>query len=301
MAFEVSGKLIERPVKKGDMVKVGQLLARLDPRDYKQDLDGVKAEMERARAHRDRIRKAAEKNAVSKQDVSDAEAAFDVARSKVGIKVKALEDTYLRAKFAGLIANTYVENFENISAKQKILVLQDVSSIKIDINVPEERVAMAKRDRNRFRFVASFDYLPDREFDLEIKEFATEADPKSQTYTATFIMPAPEDVNILPGMTATVREFLRQAEDDGSSYSVPIDVVPVDGLGNYYVWLLKKDSGDIYTAHRVDVTVGDMMGDSIQILSGLKKGDRIAMAGVHYLQEGQRVRLLDAKGEENQP
>ena len=300
MAFEVPGKLIERPVKKGDIVKVGQLLARLDPRDFKEDLEAAKAEMERAMAQRDRIRKAAEKNAVSKQDVSDAEAAFDVAQSKVRIKAKALEDTYLRAKFPGRIANTYVENFENVNAKQSILVLQDVSSVEIDINVPEERYAMAKRQRNRARFVATFDYLPDRQFDLEIKEFATEADPKTQTYTVTFTMPAPEDVLILPGMTSTVLEFLKPVEGDVASFAVPIDVVPVDGLGNYYVWLLKEESGDIYTAHRAAVTVGDLMGDSIQILTGLKKGDRIAMAGVHYLQQGQRVRLLDSKGEGNQ-
>ncbi len=299
MAFEVSGRLIERPANKGDIVKKGQLLARLDPSDYNQDLESVKAELERSRAQRDRIRKAAEKNAVSKQDVSNAEAAFDVAQAQVRIKAKALDDTYLRAKFGGRVANTLVENFENVRAKQSILVLQDISSVEIDINVPEERVALAKKPPS-FKFVASFDYLPEREFDITIKEFATEADPKTQTYAVTFSMPAPEDVNILPGMTATVKEYRQATEEGVSSYAVPIDVVPVDGLGNYYVWLLKKGAENIYTVHRADVTVGDMIGDSIQILKGLNKGDRIAMAGVHYLQEGQEVRLLESRSEGDQ-
>jgi len=298
MAFEVSGRLIERPVNKGDIVKEGQLLARLDPSDYKQDLESVKAELARVRAHRDRIRKAAEKNAVSKQDVSNAEAAFDMAQAQVKIKAKALDDTYLRAKFGGRVANTLVENFENVRAKQTILVIQDISSMEIDIHVPEERIALAKEKKPpSFKFMASFDYLPEREFEITIKEFATEADPKTQTYAVTFSMHSPEDVNILPGMTATVKEYRQAAEEGVSSYAVPIDGVPVDGLGNYYVWLLKKEAENIYTVHRTDVEVGDMIGDSIQILKGLKKGDRIAMAGVHYLQEGHQVRLLESRAE----
>jgi len=299
MGFEVSGRLIERPVNNGDMVTEGQLLARLDPSDFEQDLESVTAELERSRAQRDRIRKAAEKNAVSKQDVSNAEAAFDKAQAQVKIKAKALKDTYLRAEFSGIIANTLVENFENVTAKQPIMVLQDISSLEIDINVPEERFALAKKQKGA-KFLASFDYLPEREFDITVKEFATEADPKTQTYAVTFKMPAPKDVNILPGMTATVKEYRKATQKGDSSYSVPIDVVPVDGLGNYYVWLLKKSAENIYTVHRVDVEVGDMTGDSIQILKGLKQGDRIAMAGVHYLQEGQHVRLLESKAEGEQ-
>ena len=65
--------------------------------------------------------------------------------------------------------------------------------------------------------------------------------------------------------------------------------------------MLKKDTGDTFTVHRADVKVGDMIGDSIQVVSGLKRGDRIAMAGVHYLQEGQQVRLLESnrKGDQS--
>ena len=58
LGFEMGGTLIERPVDKGDEVKKGQLLARLDPRDFKNELDAAKAERKRARAYRVRIAEA---------------------------------------------------------------------------------------------------------------------------------------------------------------------------------------------------------------------------------------------------
>jgi RND family efflux transporter MFP subunit len=305
LAFEVPGLLIEMLVRKGEEVEEGRLLARLDPRDYQNDLDSATAELDRARAHRERIQVAADKNAVSKQTLSDAIAAFEVAEANVTIKEKALSDTYLSARFSGVIANRFVENFENIRAKQPILSLQDVTSVEIEVNVPESLVALSRRDnvavarKERVgRFVATFDYLPAREFDVEPKEFATEADPKTQTYAVTFVMPAPEDVNILPGMTATIHAYLKR-KDEGkpAGYALPIEVAPVDGLGAYYVWKVEEGSGGVYTVRRVDIEVGEMMKGVIQVLKGVTDGDRIAAAGVHFLREGQEVRLLDSSSE----
>jgi multidrug efflux system membrane fusion protein len=300
LSFEVSGLVIEILVKKSEMVKEGQLLVRIDPRDYQNDLDSAEAELDRAEAHRDRIQVAVDKNAVAKQSLTDAIAAFEVAQAKVRIRQKALEDTYLRAKFPGIIANRFIENFENVQAKQPILSLQDISSVEVEVNIPEAFVALAKKrdiatakEEDIKKFVVTFDYLPGREFEVTGKEFATEADSKTQTYAATFIMPSPEDVNILPGMTATIHALLRVSEEDvPAGYALPVGVVPVDGRGNYYVWKVEKDAGEIYTVRRADVNVGELMEGVIQVLDGVAPGDRIAAAGVHFLQEGQRVRLL---------
>ena len=224
----------------------------------------------------------------------DAQAEFDVAEAEEKIAAKALEDTYLRAPFAGVIAQTFVENFENLARKQRILSLQDVSSVEIEVNIPEEVVAVAKGTADAFRFVATFDYLPGRDFAVTPREFTTEADPLTQTYAATLVMPAPEDVSILPGMTATITPYrLETAASEDSGYAVPIDAVPVDGLGTYYVWKTEQEAGGAWTVHRVDVKVGEMMQDEILVVEGLRTGDRIAAAGVHVLQEGQRVRPLN--------
>lgn len=294
LSFEVAGTIIELPVNDGDQVEQGQLLAKLDPRDYQNNLDAAIAERQRSETQLERVTRAAQSGAVSQQDLTDAQAAFDVADARVNVMQKALEDTELYASFSGVIANTFVENHQSVQAKQAILSLQDVSAVDIEVNVPEERIALSSRTKGMFGYRAVFDYLPDREFDVELKEYATEADPLTQTFAVTFTMIAPEDLSILPGMTSTIVPYRLLDQAGEPVIAVPLDVVPVDGQGTYYVWQVSQVDQDLYAVHRTNVQVGEMIGDTILITSGLAQGDRIAAAGVHFLQEGQQVRLLDS-------
>ena len=146
--------------------------------------------------------------------------------------------------------------------------------------------------------MAIFDPLPGIEFDVETKEYTTEADPLTQTYTVTFTMPVQDQYNIFPGMTASVREYpIEGAFPESDRFLVPIDSVPVDGQGQYYVWKVQEKDGSL-AVHRQDVTVGKAMGDDIEILEGLSKGDQIAAQGVNLLQEGQQVRKYSLKSQE---
>lgn len=297
LAFQVAGPLIELGVKKGQEVEKDDLLARIDPRDFQNNLIVTQAVLKKNKLDVGRFTVAFERGAATQKEVDDAKADLEIAQAQVAIAAKALDDTYLRAPFPGRIANKFVENFQNVKAKQPILSLQDITSVEVEVSVPEERVARQKQTEGTSRFVATFEYLPGREFDVEIKEFATEADPATQTYAVTFVMPSPSDVTILPGMTATIHEYRKAPADaPDAAHLLPIDAVPVDGVGNYYVWVLKQSEGDTYTVHRVDVKVGEMVQDKILVLGGVNKGDRVAAAGVHFLRENQRVRPLSSNG-----
>jgi len=297
LAFQVGGALIEFPVKKGQKVAKGELLARLDPRDYQHALDEAEAKLAEAKALWERMERLYKQGDAAKVEYEEHKRAFLVAKAAAEQARKNLAETYLRAPFAGLVADTFVENFQNVRAKQPILSLQNVEQVEIVIHVPQERVVRARRDKGRFRFVATFESLPGREFDVSLKEFSTEADPATQTFEATFVMPAPQDVLILPGMTVTIVETPRQpsATTQAVGFLVPADAVPVDSQGRYYVWRIEEHADGTGTVHRLDVEVGEMMGDKILVRKGLKQGDRIALAGVHLLQEGQRVRLFSVE------
>ncbi len=299
LAFQVDGPLIDFPVKNGDNVVKGQVLGKLDPSDYEDALASAKSEYDKAETHLGRIKKAHESGAVSGTDLTNAETAFETSKAAMETAQKALEDTVLLAKFDGVIANTHVDQFENVKAKQPILTLQDVTIVTIEVSVPEKRVAIAEagKERYKFRFVATFDYLPNREFEVEVKEFTAEADPVTQTYLVTFSMPSPKGLNILPGMTATITEYKKVEEQVKSEgFPVPVNAVPIDEQGKYYVWKTKASfDGKTYTVHKTIVKVGKMAQGSITITEGLSKGDKIAAAGVNFLQEGQQVYLLDTQ------
>ena len=299
MAFDRGGTLTELPVKEGDRVKKGQLLAKLDPRDARNQLDAAEAELKRAEAQRDRMRIAAEAKAVSLQELSNAEASYDVAAAQRNIQKKALDDTALKASFDGVIAQVPVKNYETVQAKQPIATLQDLTDIEIQASLPEARIARLRVAQpgevgKQYKFSASFDFLPDRQFELAFKEFSVQADALTQTFTAKFRMASPGDATLLPGMSGTLRIEASGggAEAAPAGFEVPLDAVPVDEVGQYYVWRVVAVEGDLFRVERRNVTVGPVTLNRVLVTEGLEKGDRIALAGVHVLTEGAQVRLL---------
>ena len=300
LSFEVTGSLKSLNVKKGERVKKGQLLASLDPRDFENALAVARADAEKARIILKRLKPAAKSGAVTKQQLTDAEATAATTAARLKTQIKAMEDTKLKASFDGIIADILVENFESVKAKQPIAILQTIDNVDVTVDVPESRIAEIdpKRIRKRkgdVKFVMSMDYFPDRTFVVTPKEFKTKADELTSSYKVTFTMPRP-DVTILPGMPATVTETIKVDTGKAKGFLLPADAVPVDTHGKYFVWILTGEQSGVFTVQRQDVEVGEMTGDRITVTKGVSAGDRIAAAGVHILKQGQKVSLLDNGG-----
>lgn len=298
--FQVSGRLIELPIKRGDKVKKGQLLARLDPRDFQSKLNTNEALLRQRTLDVERYQKAYDKKVATQKELDDAKAGRDAAKAQRDIAAKALEDTRLIAPFSGVIADRFVENFQDVDKKQDILSLQEIDEVEVVINVPERRVSELRKTKPKL--YAVFDFLSDREFPVQIKEFATDADAATQTFQVTMIMPAPKDVRILPGMTATIVEKIAAPTTSTNEYRLPLAAVPADEAGQYYVWkVTPTKTKDIYVVARQNVSVGPLKENDVLVKTGVTKGDRIAAAGVHFLKEGQEVRLFVSRGEKVDP
>jgi RND family efflux transporter MFP subunit len=301
-SFNVAGSLIELNVNKGDKVVKGQVLARLDPRDFENSLAVAKADAEEARIVVERLRPAAVSGAITKQEMTAAEREFSTTAATVKIREKALADSVVMASFDGVISDVIVENFENVQAKQHVLTLQATDQVNITVDVPESRISRidpARRDRAATsRFEVSLDYFPEQSFVVTLFEFKTEADALTMTYKATFTMPRPETITLLPGMPATMTEHAPVRTQQQGGVLLPLDAVPVGTDGVYFVWKLKEYFDGVYSVHQTPVEVGELQGDSIVVMKGVAALDRIAAAGVHVLTEGQEVRLLEVTGDE---
>lgn len=293
MGFEVEGRVIEFRFKEGDVIRKGDLLARLDPRDYQATLDAAIARRNAARAEYERIQSLYEVEAVSRRDLDVARRNFEVAVANVKTARKAVQDTYLKAPFSGRFAKRQVEAFENVRAKQPVLTLQDNSTLKMILNVPERDVATAYRDlsieeRNkRVKVAVSLSSLPGRVFPAKIREFATTADPTTRTFQVTLVFKNPEKVNILPGMTARATV---EGQQGTSPAMIPANAVLADEKGASFVWLVDPSS---MTVRKKPVGVGEISGSEILVTEGLGEGDEIAVSGVRNLREGMQVRRLE--------
>lgn len=291
LGFEVGGILIKRPVDKGDKVKKGQLLARLDPRDFKNALDAAKAERERAGAYRDRIAEALKARAVAKQDLTDAEARLKGAIAREEIKRKALDDSHIYAPYDGVIAFTYFDEFKRVQAKEKVLRLLDISKIEFTVDLPESLISYVPYVTKVW---IEYDVFPGRKIPASIKEVGTEASLTTRTYPVTLIMNQPADIKILPGMSGKVSGEADLPDIKGKKgIEVPLSAVftPSTEKQNY-VWVINESN---QTVHQRKVKTGDLTLDGIIIAGGLKPGELVVTAGVHLLQEGQKIVIFNEK------
>ena len=299
LTFEVSGRIVDFPFEhsRGEHVEAGTVLARLDNRDFSNEVVKAEAELAYADSNFQRMDVALKKNAVSQDEHSNARASAEKARASLAIARKALGDTVLRAPFAGVISDIYANNFDTVSSSTAILKLQDMTTLDLTVSVPESYVLSAPTVvRINFAFAASFDSLPGRAFPVRVKDAACVADSATQTYRATFILDAPKDVEILPGMTCTVTAKVPDEDMKAvakGSLTVPFSAVGTGADAKSFVWRLDSNGDGTYAAHRVDVELGMRFGENILINSGLSSGDRVAVAGVTVLTEGRVVRLLD--------
>ena len=204
-----------------------------------------------------------------------------------------LGDSTLRAPFDGVIAKRFVQLNQNIKAGEPVVKFQDVDEIEVVIDVPETFMTADLRSADIVQIVAEFAGAPGVEFPVQIREIAQRADPVTQTFAVRALMKSPTEVKLLPGMTATATMTYRRAAILGDRILVPISAVFKDGKGEQIAWVLGTDG----TVSRRVVKLGSATAGQIEILDGLRPGDRIAVAGVTFLRDGMKVRDLgDALG-----
>jgi len=293
MGFEVAGRITEFFVFEGDTVVQGEILARLDPRDYEAEEKAVLADLRKAEADLERSLRIQKQDAgaISQETIDANRRAVEVARARLEISEKGVEDTDLRAPFSGRMARKLVEDFANVQAKEPVLILQDTSTLEIEISVPERDVAQAQRDRTNISMSEAkpeviVSALPDRTFPAKVKEFATTADPVTRTFPIKLTFDNPDKINILPGMTAKVRIVI----DPDRAWSVPATAAQADKNGTPYVWKIDPDN---MTVAETQVELGEVFGDRVRIEEGVSDGDLIAVSGVTQLREGMEVRAYE--------
>ena len=307
LAFDVDGLIIDWNVDEGQQVRKGQILSRVDPRDYQAEAEAARARLRLADAEYRRESKLFASGSGTQRDLDVATRSRDVSRAELRIEQKALEDTKLRATFDGVIARKLVTDFRNVAAREPVLLLQDESMMEVVVDVPERDLAGDKA-----RSSADFDLarwnaeakpmvelssVPGRQFPVKLSELATAADPNTRTFRATFTMEKPKGVGVLSGMTAklVLTGLLTTAPDD---FLVPAQAVVADSQDEPFVWLVDEEAMKV---SKRPVTVGKITGgDRIVVTEGLEGGEAIAMTGVHLLTEGRVVTEMEQSDETRQ-
>jgi len=292
LSFEVAGRIVELNALEGQAMARGALVAALDPHDYEATRDRDLARRNEARADYERNRTLYERDAISLRDLEVVRRQFEVAEANLKHTEKALSDTRLYAPYDGKIAGRLVENFENVAAKQAVVIYHDDSYLEIKASFPEAEylrirdLGGVKDMTEKLSPKVEVSAAAGRLIDAWVKELRNTADPVTRTYEVTLGFNSPDGLSITSGMTAKVIITLQGAS---GSTLVPVAAVVAGEGGVSTVWVYDEASGTVSSR---TVTVGQMTGDEIEILTGLKDGEQITVMGSSNLSEGMKVRPL---------
>ncbi len=297
LAFRVSGKVEEILVSVGERVEKGRLLARLDGYDYELAVRNTESNLVSARAaHKNsesaygRNKRLYENSSISKAELDGYEAQRNSDRAQVEALQAQLEQarnqlayTRLEAPFSGVVSARKIEEFETVAAGQAVFTLVDPGKLKVDVGIPESLIS---RVRAGDAVSVALESRPGRALAAVVSEVGVALDASTGTYPVTVIV-TESSPEILPGMTAEVTFTFGFA--GGRGYVVPTSAILEDiQTGTRSVWVVAAGA-----VTRRAVETGALVSDGLEIVSGLEEGEAVVTAGVHQLEEGRKVRVLE--------
>ena len=289
LAFKISGQILSVDVSKGDYVKKGELLARLDPRDVELQKAADRSQFERAKSQYERMQRLLDHEAVSQQEYESARAQYVQAQSAYENSKDLLSETNLRAPFGGVIERTYVDTYQRVQSGQTILRLVNPMSTTVEFTMPEKSLPLLFD--STIRFSVTFDNIPNRQFVARLDTYAkTSSDASGFPVSLKIERDEAERYRISPGMTCQVMMHTQGKGARQSTLVVPLSAIYAPASGGEYVWRVTSD-GRVKLS---PVTFVEVYGrDMVSITSGLAAGAEIVTAGVYKLRDGDSVKPIN--------
>lgn len=291
-------------VKEGEHVKAGQLLLVLDTRDLKARVDSAQAALAEAKArlslankNQDTNAQLLAKNFISQNAVDTTQNAVDVAQANVNntqaqldIAKRALEDTQVRAPFAGIVAKRMINPGEKVSPDTPLMQVVDLAQMEIETQVPVAEIPLIKLGQEISFKVDGFD---GRAFNGQVGRINPAAEPGTRSISVFVTLPN-ADLALKGGMFAAGKVLI--------AGTAPVNALPAQAVreegGQSFVYTLKDGQLD-----RKPVSLGRKNGDSdyVEIREGLAPGTQVVAVKADGLKQGAKAVLKVAQAAASSP
>jgi RND family efflux transporter MFP subunit len=295
LGFRVAGKITERIVNVGDRVRVGDVIARLDPQDLRLQMQSAEAEfaaatsnLTQASADFDRYNALKLRGYASTADFErktaakdEAEGRIERARHSLDLARNQLDYAELRADADGVITATLAEPGQVVALGQAVARLAHRGEKEAVVALPETWLAESRKSQAAVRLWSD----PDRSYGAHLRELSPQADPSTRTYAARFTIEDRDD-SVALGMTATVT---LTRPHNAQVARLPLSAILNRGNGPT-VYLVDDKS----VLELRPVTVASFTEDAAIVTGGVNDGDVVVTLGTHKLNPGLKVRTLEA-------
>lgn len=276
---EVTAKLTSIQFDEGQFVEAGEVLVELENVEPLADLAAARATLVEIDAQYNRLQQLFKTQAVSESQLQQLEAQREAARAALAAAQARLEDTIVRAPFAGRLGLRRVSLGSLVMPSTIITTLDDTTSIKLDFDVPE--IFISRVDRGLF-IVARSAAWPEIEFYGTVTSVDTRVDPVTRTVIVRSEIPNAEG-RLRAGMFLTVT-LLKEVTD---ALMIPeAALVPDRSTQSVFV------VGEGGIVQKRTVHTGRRRPGQIEILEGLSPGERVIVQGTQKARDGREVRVI---------
>jgi RND family efflux transporter MFP subunit len=302
LSFQVGGQVASVEVDIGDRIQKGQVLAVLDPEPYQLEVDAIEAELEKARdnvsktkAEYERQKRLFEQRAGAKRYVEVSEYHYKAARSAVDYQIARLDQvkrnlrkTELLAPYNGTIAWRSVQPNEEVHVGQKVLEINATGKMEVQLAVPETTIDLIHIDDPA---TITFPTLPGETTKGRISYIGSAA-VKANAFPVKVELIDPNET-VKPGMTAEAN-LIAKADNQTPGYIVPLQaLLPAPEADRGFAFVYDPQTS---TVKRTAVRSRGTQHKEAIVCEGLAAGDIIAVAGVSFLADGMKVKLMKRNG-----
>lgn len=298
LGFRVGGKIVRRQAELGQRVKAGDVLAQLDPQDFKLAADSARAQLAAAATNRDlaaadfkRFKELRDQNFISGAELERREAALkaaqaqmDQARAQLSGQGNQASYTTLVADVSGVVTAVEAEPGQVVAAGTPVVRIAQDGPRDVVFAVPEDRVALIKVGSG----VEVRAWSANASLKGVVREVAASADPVTRTFGVKVSL----DTKDAPALGATVSVIPQAFDRSGVQViKLPTSALRQDGKSSA-VWVLDTAS---MTVRLQPIQIATADGNDVVVAGGLQPGMQVVSAGVHVLSPGQKVMVYKEK------
>jgi membrane fusion protein (multidrug efflux system) len=263
----------------GQRVQKGQVLVELDSAQARADLAAAEAASAESASQVKRSRELMNTRVISEAQYEQLEATMKANDARVASARSRVDDTVIRAPFAGRVGLRRVSVGSLVNPGTTIATLDDLSVIKLDFSVPENMLASLREGLKVKATAAAF---PGREFSGTVTSVESRIDPISRSVTVRAHVPNP-DLALKPGMFLNVT----LARDERDALMIP-EAALVPEQSRQFLFVVEEGR-----AVRREVRIGRRQPGRVEIVAGLETGDQVIVEGTQKVRDGGAVRVLE--------
>ncbi|MEH6401941.1 MAG: efflux RND transporter periplasmic adaptor subunit [Sneathiella sp.] len=297
LSFPAAGTVFEVLVSNGDKVVANQKLAVMDDVSFKLDVEASQAELRKAESTANektgefnRSKTLFDKGWVSKAALDQAQFAMNAAQEEVSYKTsllnltkRTLDDSTLRAPYDGIVGNRLVEPNEQVAAGAPVLILDAIGAMEIPISVPEKIISKLTMGMPA---KAKFSVLPGLEVEGRVTEISRVAGAGNVFPVKVRLTNPPSKLRA--GMSGDVA-ITTLSDDPEFGFLIPLSAVAAtEDMKGGYVFVFDPNSS---TLRKVVIESKTARTNFIGV-KGVDAGDLVVSAGVSFLSDGQKVKLM---------